>query len=393
MIPALRQRFNREFTPDRYAAFVANVERQCGSHVEFRLSETPFFIPARLLARLEGVAQEFLAQLLGNAEYLKAADAVVPEPFRHAHDEARPTFVQVDFGLLQGPDGIEARLVELQAFPSLYGFQMLLSETAREHYGLHDVTPYAHGISRDEYVRLVRGMIAGDHDPAEVVLLEIEPRKQKTWPDFAVTEQTWGVRAVDLREIERQGSRLFVNRDGKRTQIKRLYNRVIPDELEKKGLSWPFAAGDDIDVEWAGGPDWFFRISKFSIPWLRHPWVPRTHYLSDLTELPEPRDAWLLKPLFSFAGAGIIFAPSDEQIAAIRAHDRRNYILQERISFTPVIDTPHGMTQVEVRVMMIRDGDRYRALIPLGRMGRGRMMGVDYNKGLAWVGAAAVLIG
>jgi hypothetical protein len=393
MIPALRQRFNREFTPDRYAAFVADVERQCGSHVEFRLSETPFFIPAPLLARLEGVAQEFLAQLLGNAAYLKAADAVVPEPFRHTHDEARPTFVQVDFGLLQGPNGIEARLVELQAFPSLYGFQMLLSETARAHYGFPDQTPYAHGISREEYVRLVRGMITGDHDPAEVVLLEIEPRKQKTWPDFAVTEQTWGVRAVDLREVERHGSRLFVNRDGKRTQIKRLYNRVIPDELEKKGLSWPFAAGDDIDVEWAGGPDWFFRISKFSIPWLRHPWVPRTHYLSDLTELPAPREAWLLKPLFSFAGGGIIFAPSDEQIAAIPPDERRNYILQERIAFTPVIDTPHGMTQIEIRVMMIRDGDGYRALIPLGRMGRGRMMGVDYNKGLAWVGAAAVLIG
>jgi len=393
MIPALRQRFNREFTPERYAAFVADVERQCGGHVEFRLSETPFFIPAPLLTRLEGVAQEFLAQLLGNAQYLRAADAVVPEPFRHAHDEARPTFVQVDFGLIQGPNGIEARLVELQAFPSLYGFQMLLSETARAHYGFPDQTPYAHGISREEYVRLVGGMITGDHDPAEVVLLEIEPRKQKTWPDFAMTEQTWGVRAVDLREVERHGSRLFVSRDGKRTQIKRLYNRVIPDELEKKGLTWPFAAGDDIDVEWAGGPDWFFRISKFSIPWLRHPWVPRTHYLSDLTELPAARDAWLLKPLFSFAGGGIIFAPTDEQIAAIPPDERRNYILQERMAFTPVIDTPHGMTQIEIRVMMIRDGDGYRALIPLGRMGRGRMMGVDYNKGLAWVGAAAVLIG
>jgi hypothetical protein len=393
MIPALRQRFNREFTSDRYATFIAAIERQCGGHVEFRLSETPFFIPADLFNKLESVANEFLSQLLGNATYLKAADAMVPEPFRHAHDEARPTFLQVDFGLLQGPHGIEARLVELQAFPSLYGFQMLLSETARHHYGFPEVTPYAHGISRDEYIRIVRGMIVGQHDPAEVVLVEIDPRKQKTWPDFTVTEQTWGVRAVDLRQIEVRGSRIFVNHDGKRTQVKRLYNRVIPDELARKGLTWPFSAGDDLDVEWAGGPDWFFRISKFSIPWLKHPWVPRTQYLSDVTTLPEPREAWLLKPLFSFAGGGIIFAPTDEQIAAIPAHERRNYILQERITFTPVIDTPHGMTQIEIRVMMIRDSDGYRALIPLGRMGRGRMMGVDYNKGLAWVGAAAVLIG
>lgn len=392
MIPAHRQRFNREFTPERYASWVASVETQCGAHVLFRLSETPFFMPASLLQRLEGVSQEFIHQLLDNPDYLKAAEAMVPDAFRHAHDEDRPTFLQVDFGLLQGPDGLEARLVELQAFPSLYGFQMLLSEAARELYGFQALTPYAGGLSRDEYVKLIRRTIVGHHDPAEVVLLEIDPRHQKTWPDFAVTEQVWGVRPVDLREIERRGSRLFLNRDGQLTQVKRLYNRVIPDELEKKALSWPFTAGDDLEVEWVGGPDWFFRISKFSIPWLRHPWVPRTHYLSDVAVMPELREAWLLKPLFSFAGGGIIFAPTDEQIAAISQENRRNYILQERISFTPVIDTPHGATQIEVRVMMVRDGDGYRAVVPLGRMGRGRMMGVDHNKGLAWVGAAAVLI-
>ena len=184
--------------------------------------------------------------------------------------------------------------------------------------------------------------------------MEIEPRKQKTWPDFVVTEQMWGVRAIDVSEVQREGRRLFYDRDGRRTQIKRIYNRVIPDELERKRIQLPFGYGDDLDVEWAGHPAWYFRISKFSIPFLRHPSVPETRFLDGIESLPADRDRYLLKPLFSFAGGGIIFAPTDEQIAAIPMSERKNYILQERINFTPVIETPEGPAQAEIRIMYVQ---------------------------------------
>jgi hypothetical protein len=199
----------------------------------------------------------------------------------------------------------------------------------------------------------------------------------------------WGVRAVDVSEVQREGRRLFYQRDGKRTEIKRIYNRVIPDELGRKGIQMPFDYGDELDVQWAGHPAWYFRISKFSIPFLRHAAVPETRFLDGIESLPTDRERYLLKPLFSFAGGGIMFAPTDAQIAAIPMSERKNYILQERIDFTPVIDTPEGPAQAEIRIMYVRAGSGLRPVLPLLRMGRGRMMGVDHNKGLRWVGASA----
>ena len=163
---------------------------------------------------------------------------------------------------------------------------------------------------------------------------------------------------------------------------------MIPDELERKGIALPFDYRDDLAVEWAGHPAWFFRISKVSIPFLAHESVPRTWFLHEVDGLPDARERLLLKPLFSFAGSGILFAPNDDDLAAI-PHDRRHeFILQERVAFEPLINTPDGPTQPEVRIMYVWT-DRLRAVLPLVRMGRGTMMGVDHNKGLRWVGASA----
>ncbi len=293
---------------------------------------------------------------------------------------------------MRNADGtIQPKLVELQAFASLYAFQLAVAEAYRDAFSLpSDLRIFLDDLDAESYHQLIAKAIVGDNDPREVVLMEIEPRKQKTWPDFVTTEQMWGVRAIDVSEVRREGRRLFYERDGTRTQIKRIYNRVIPDELERKGIELPFSYGDDLDVTWAGHPAWYFRISKFSIPFLRHPSVPETRFLDGIESLPSDREGYLLKPLFSFAGGGIIFAPTDEQIAAIPTDQRKNYILQERINFTPVIETPEGPAQAEIRIMyVLRLGTRLRPVLPLLRMGRGKMMGVDHNKGLRWVGASA----
>lgn len=394
MVPARRQPFNARFTDEQYRRFLQALEARCRTPIHFHVSETPCFFPVDLMHSLETAARSMIRQLVTHPTdaYRDAALAVVPDRFRIPNGESMPTFIAVDFGLLKTPAGVEGRLVELQAFPSLYGFQVALAEETCIAWGIDDVAMFPGGLDRAGYLSLIRQTIVGAHDPSEVVLMDIDPDAQKTLPDFHATEDFWGVRSVDVRKVIRDGRRLFYERDGKRTRIARIYNRVIPDDVVHGNVALPFDYRDDLDVEWTGGPDWFYRVSKFSIPHMTHPWIPKTMYLDDVAKLPADRENWLLKPLFSYAGGGIIFAPTDAQIAAIPADQRDHYVLQERIAFTPMVLTPDGPTQSEIRLMFVREGGSYRFAIPLVRMGRGKMMGVDHNKGFRWVGASAALM-
>ena len=390
MIPALRQKFNASWTQAQYDTLMADLQQRTHGSIAFPISETPCFFPHHLIDDLASIGVDLIRQAL-SGEAAEAAARVVPDRFRGGVDsEKHPTYLQVDFGLVRHSDGrVEPRLVELQAFASLYGFQVALAEGYRHAFAMPGpVDDYLGGRTRDSYQSLVGHAIVGDRDPAEVVLMEINPERQKTRPDFVMTEAIWGVRAVDTADVFVKGRQLFYRRDGVVTRIRRIYNRVIPDELVRKNITLPFDYRQDLDVDWTGHPEWFFRVSKFSIPWLTHPCVPRTWFLHQVKELPAPREHLVLKPLFSFAGGGISFAPTDEQLAAIPEPERANYILQERITFAPLIDTPCGMTQAEIRIMYVWT-DRPHAVLPLVRMGRGKMMGVDHNKGLHWVGASA----
>jgi hypothetical protein len=392
LIPSLRQSFNASWTEAKFARFRSIIESHADGPLGFPLAETPCFFSQSLMTRLTAAADELIRQSLANSE--RDGSAVVPERFRGPNAEAHPTFLQVDFGLVCEGAEILPKLVELQAFASLYGFQRAVALAYQEAFDLPaSLTPYLGELDDRSYDALVGEAIVNGHDPEQVVLMEIEPRKQKTWPDFAVTEKVWGVRPLDISEVIREGRRLFYQRDGRRVPIARIYNRVIPDELDRKGLSLSFDYRDDIDVEWAGHPSWFFKISKHSIPRLEHPSVPRTWFLDELPDVPIDRERYLLKPLFSFAGSGIVFAPTDADLAMARRNEPHDFILQQRIEFTPVIETPEGPTQAEIRMMYVwPPKGTLRPVLPLIRLGRGKMMGVDHNKGLRWVGASAGLM-
>ena len=373
----------------------------CGTHVSFRLSETPCFFPKKLIERMARDGKELIRQLVENPEYRRKSDDAVPAEFKVPNEPDHPMFVQVDFGLVRDERGeLQPKLVELQAFPSLYAYQGPLAEAYLDVYGLGGAASgsrlpasgrlkyFLSGLETDSYQSLLQRAIVGEHDPENVILMEIDPSHQKTLPDFLLTEKTLGVRTVDIVDIKKEGSRLYYERGGKRVPILRIYNRTIVDELERKGVKFGFDWRDDLQVEWAGHPNWYFRISKFSIPYLQHESVPKTWFLDRLPEIPHDLENYALKPLYSFAGLGVVIAPKKEDIAAIPAEKRPFYILQERMNFEPVIATPFGGTKAEVRVMYVWL-DELTAVLTIIRMGRGLMMGVDHNKNMEWVGASA----
>ena len=372
MVPELRRRFNARFTAEKYQAFLSRLDEGCGTHVKFRNCETPLFLPRELFQKMADYGSELIQQLM-TPEYRARSEETVPAEYRVPNEDERPLFVQVDFGL---NGEFEPKLVEIQAFPSLYAYQPFLQRTYAEAYGIESQCD-------PPFVDLLRRAVIGDHASENVVLLEIDPRNQKTLPDFLLTEKALGIRTVCITQVEKRGRRLYC--DG--VPIERIYNRVIVDELVRRQIETPFDYRDDLEVEWAGHPNWYFRISKFSIPFLNHGSVPRTRFLSE--GVPEDLENWVLKPLYSFAGLGVVIGPTREDIE--RVGDPAQYILQERVDFAALVETPHGPTKAEIRMMYIWD-DELRAVTTIIRMGRGKMMGVDHNRDLEWVGASAAFI-
>lgn len=405
MIPSLRRPFNDSFTPPKYQDFLRRIDDLCGTHVQFRLSETPCFFPKDLIDRMSHAGEELIRQLVDSPTYRAKSDEAVPAEFKVPNEAPHPMFVQVDFGLVRDGNGaLQPKLVELQAFPSLYAYQGFLAQAYFDVYGLEKLASelgpktsgrelkyFLSGLEHNSYKTLLRRAIVGSHDPENVILMEIDPAHQKTLPDFLLTEKMLGVRSVDIVDIKKQSSKLYYERDGRYVPIRRIYNRAIVDELERKNVKLAFDWRDDLDVEWAGHPNWYFRISKFSIPYLKHATVPRTRFLDQLQEIPQDLENYALKPLYSFAGLGVVIAPKKADITAIPAEKRPYYILQERLDFEPVIETPFGGTKAEVRVMYIWL-DKLTPVLTIIRMGRGLMMGVDHNKNMEWVGASAGLL-
>ncbi|MFP5227034.1 MAG: hypothetical protein ACLGXA_05350 [Acidobacteriota bacterium] len=408
MIPSLRSDFNARFRPEAYRNLLHSLDAIARTHIAFPVAETPCFLPQPLLEEMARIGADLTLRLVDDPAYLARSVAAIPERWRCADQNAHPHFLTADFGLIRNEDGALApRLVEMQAFPSVFGFQFAVSEEYRAAFGLDSSLRYLFGrLDEAAYWKLLSRTIVADHDPETAVLVDVDPVHQKTLPDFHITADRLGIPIVDVASIEPmdaaskspgQMRRLGYRKGSRLIPIRRIYNRAIVDEIVRKQAALQFDYRESFDVEWAGHPNWYFHISKFSIPFLNHPAVPRAFFLSELESdaglrerFQANRAGWILKPLFSFAGQGIRFAPSDEDLAAIPPAERSAWLLQERVTFVPVIETPFGPTQAEIRILYVwPDRATLTPLTSLVRLGRGAMMGVDHNRGQAWVGASA----
>ncbi|MFL6237257.1 MAG: hypothetical protein ACJ76N_29295 [Thermoanaerobaculia bacterium] len=386
MVPEIRRAYNASFTEQRYKEMLRDLERDAGSPVDFRVSETPVFFSARLTRKLVEAADEVVAAVTSE-DYLRQADRAVPPRFDVPGDEGHTVFLQVDFALARGEDGeLTPQLIELQGFPSLYGFQWLLEKEFHSHFPVipEGWAPYFGGLTSETYPDVLRDVIVAGADPENVVLLEIDPEHQKTRIDFHVTRQLLGIPVVDAREVIERNGRLFYPQGGREVPIHRIYNRVIFDEVERRRLDLSHIFHRDlVDVTWVGHPNWYLKISKFSLPFIHSRYCPPTWFVSDLKEFPADLENYVLKPLYSFAGLGVELGPTPERLRSLP--DPENFILQRRVDYAPVIETLDEPAKAEVRMMYVWQ-DRPRLINNLVRMSKGKMMGVDFNKEKTWIG-------
>lgn len=392
MIPKYRKQFNEAFSDEKYKELKEILKQKGGIEPGFRISESPIFLTKEFENKLIDASESIISQIKTlPAETLQKA---IPDNCRVPNDTDQPHFFTIDFGVCKNKNGdIEPQLIELQAFPSLYAFQKTYEDTFCEVYPF--LSNIRNTMPHEDFKQYLKDLIVGDENPENVILLEIFPEKQKTAIDFALTEQILGIKTVCLTKVKKKGKKLYYENNGQLVEIKRIYNRVIFDELDRiPDLETAFDFREEVDVKWITHPNWFFKISKFLLPLLKHQFVPKSYFLHEFPE-DENLENFVLKPLFSFAGSGVNLNPTKEITDAIE--DKENYILQRKVTYEPVFEDINGeFSKAEIRLLYIwRENDERPILLEnLGRMTKAAMVNVDFNKKDAiWIGSSNAFFG
>jgi hypothetical protein len=392
MIPALRKEFNQNFTKEKYEAFLKELESVYPGQLDFRVAETPVFIDQAFKKKIIDACEK-IVDVIADPKFNELTKDAIPHGLKVPNENHHSHFIAFDFGVcINDKDEYEPQLIEMQGFPTLFAYEVMYPEISRKHFPVPEYFDcFLSGYTRETYLQLLKEIVLARHLPENVILLEIFPRQQKTRIDFFATEDYLGIKMVCLTDLIKEGNKLFYLNDGKKTQVKRIYNRVIFDDLGQQSANVQEKGKilfEDLDVEWAPHPNWFYRISKYTLPFINHPYVPETFFLNEIKQPPADLENYVLKPLFSFAGQGVIIDVTHEDIEKVK--DPENWILQRKVKYAEVIETPGEPAKVEIRIFYFwKDGEaRPVATNNLARLSKGKMIGVRYNKDKEWVGGS-----
>ncbi len=390
MIPSIRQEYNSRFTPELYEAYIKKLNSNHPGAIEFRVAETPVFVPKGFTQQMID-ACESIVDVIVDPKFMELTERAVPDNVRVPNENSRSHFIAFDFGVCENEEGkLEPQLIEMQGFPTMFAFQAYQPEVVTNSFWVPDgFDPYLGGFSKETYLQLLKKIILGKHAPENVILLEVLPHQQKTRIDFYCTQDYIGIEPVCVTDLEKEGRKLYYNNHGVKTEVKRIYNRVIFDDLQQQTPEIQEKGRvllEDLDVEWAPHPNWFYRISKYTLPLIRHPHVPETFFLNEIAQPPADLENYVLKPLFSFAGQGVVIDVTHADIEKVK--DPENWILQRKVKYADVISTPDIPAKAEIRIFYFWDDDAPRPVPTnnLARLSKGKMIGVRYNKDKEWVG-------
>ena len=395
MVPGLRKAFNDSFTDQQYEAFLKDLNSKYPGAIEFRLCETPIFVD-KAFADKTIDACEHIIDVITDPAFKEITEASIPPGERVPNESDHCELFCFDFGIcLNEEQEPEPRLIEMQGFPTLFGFQVFYPDLFREYFPIpENYSQYLNGLTRESYLKLLKEVIIDDVPVENTILLEIKPHEQKTRIDFYNTRDYLGIQPVCITELIQEGKDLYYMRNGNKTPIKRIYNRVIFDELlaKKDALGTFTDITQDLNVQWVPHPNWFYRISKYTLPFIHHPYVPATYFLNEIKQLPADLENYVLKPLFSFSGKGVVIDVTHADIENIT--DPQNWILQKKVQYADIIETPDGPAKAELRIMYAwkKGWHRPQPIINLARLSKGKMIGVAYNKDKKWVGGSVAFI-
>ena len=385
MIESYRNKFNEEFSTEKYQKTLDLIKDEAGFIPHFRVSESPIFIDSNFKNKLISACDSIVEQI--KRMFNQSLQKAIPDNCNVPNDEEHPHFLTIDFGICESENGeIEPQLIELQAFPTLYSFQKKLKNTLIEVYPFLNTTEQS--LPTDEYIAALKSLIIGEEDPKNVILMEIFPEKQKTQIDFIFTEKFLGIKTVCLTKVIKKGKDLFYEENNELIHIRRIYNRVIFDELDRiPDLKLNFDVREEVNVKWITHPNWFFKISKYLLPQLKHQYIPKSYFLNDFPS-EEKLENFVLKPLFSFAGAGVNLYPTQELIDSIE--DPHNFIMQRKVNYAQIFKDPNNQfSKAEIRLLYIWPEDKPEPQLMeyLVRMTKAEMVNVDFNKKDAiWIG-------
>ncbi len=391
MIATARKEFNSSFSEKKYVEFLADLNQLHHHTIPFRVAESPVFVGKEFKHKLIEASNQIIDFLVRD-DFKKFTKKSIPKNLIVSNETDHTLFLALDFAVVKDEKGnLQPRLIEMQGFPSLFGWQDFVATKFKEHFSCPDGWSNHFGLTAEQYQSKLKSILLNDHNPENVILLEIDPLKQNTAIDFIITEKITGISPLHIGDIQREGRNLFYKKNGKKIPIQRIYNRVIFDELVKRtDLKLDFNLTEEVDVEWACHPNWFFRISKFTMPFIKSQYIPECKFLNEYSSFPNDLENYVLKPLFSFSGSGVIFNLQKSDLESISENERENYLLQRKVQYEPVIQAPDGNVKAEIRLMFIWEDNQPRPILitNLTRLSRGEMIGVKFNKDKTWVGGS-----
>ncbi len=390
MVPTIRNSFNASFTYEKYQKYLHDLNLPHPGQLDFRIAETPVFCDKAFSDKIIS-ACESIVDIIISEDFKEESKKAIPKEVNVPGENNISHFIAFDFGVCENEQGeLEPQLIEMQGFPTLFAFQVWQAECARKVFSISEkYDNYLNGFNKESYLQLLKEIILGRHNPENVILLEIFPQKQKTRIDFSFTEDYTGIKQVCITEIIKKGRKLYYLNNGIETEVKRVYNRVIFDDLQQQTPEVQEKGKvllEDLDAEWVPHPNWFFQISKYTLPFIKNKYIPETRFLSDIKEIPADLENYVLKPLFSFAGQGVVIDVTREDIDKVTKPE--NWILQRKVKYADAIKTPDGPAKAEIRIFYFWKDSEARPVATnnLARISKGKMIGVRYNKDKSWVG-------